>query len=56
MTDRSDLYQAVLTGDAAAALVAARSALDSGTEPLDLITHSIAPAMRKAGEEFDRTD
>ncbi len=53
MTDFSDLYRAVLTGDAPAALAAAQAALDSGSEPLDLINQAIAPAMNEAGKLFE---
>jgi 5-methyltetrahydrofolate--homocysteine methyltransferase len=53
MTALADLHQAVLTGDAVRALVAARSALDAGTDPADLVAQSIGPAMREAGELFE---
>jgi 5-methyltetrahydrofolate--homocysteine methyltransferase len=53
MTDFSDLHQAVLTGDAVAALAAARAALDTGAEPLQLVNGAIAPAMNEAGRLFE---
>jgi len=56
MTASSDLSQAVLTGDAAAAVSAARAALDAGAEPMSLVTQCIAPAMREAGELFEQGD
>lgn len=56
MTASSDLQQAVLTGDAAAAVSAAHAALDAGTEPMSLVTQCIAPAMREAGELFEQGD
>lgn len=53
MTHSSDLHQAVLTGDATAAVAAAQAALDAGMDPMDLVTQSIATAMREAGELFE---
>ncbi|MGE5784877.1 MAG: corrinoid protein [Myxococcales bacterium] len=56
MTAASDLQQAVLTGDAAAAVSAANAALAAGAEPMSLVTQCIAPAMREAGELFEQGD
>lgn len=53
MTDYSELHQAVLTGDADAALTAARAALDRGATPLELVNAAIAPAMNETGKLFE---
>lgn len=53
MTDYSELHQAVLTGDAGAALTAARAALDRGATPLELVNAAIAPAMNETGKLFE---
>jgi methanogenic corrinoid protein MtbC1 len=37
----SELRGAILNGDAAAAVIAAKAALDAGVEPIDLVTEGI---------------
>lgn len=53
MTNSSELHQAILTGDAAAALAAAEARLAEGEEPLSLIQEHIGPAMGEAGQLFE---
>jgi 5-methyltetrahydrofolate--homocysteine methyltransferase len=53
MVDYSSLREAVLTGNAPAAVAAARQALDTGAPPVDLVTHAISPAMAKVGDLFE---
>jgi 5-methyltetrahydrofolate--homocysteine methyltransferase len=56
MHDLSSLRQAVLVGDAAAAVSAARKALDDGIQPVDLISEGISPAMAEMGRLFEEGD
>lgn len=48
-----ELYEAVLSGDADAAIAHANKALEAGCSPIDLVNDAIAPAMRKVGELFE---
>ena len=53
MADMSELRGAILNGDAAAAVIAAKAALDAGVEPIDLVTEGISPAMGEVGQLFE---
>ena len=53
MYDFASLREAVLAGNEAAAVSAARQALDSGVEPIDLVSRAISPAMGEAGRLFE---
>ncbi len=53
MHDLTKVRQAVLTGDAPAALSAAREALDAGVEPVALVSDGISPAMGEVGRLFE---
>jgi 5-methyltetrahydrofolate--homocysteine methyltransferase len=53
MHDLSILREAVLTGNAAAAVSAARKALDEGVNPVDIVTEGISPAMSEVGRLFE---
>jgi 5-methyltetrahydrofolate--homocysteine methyltransferase len=53
MPDLSGLRQAVLVGDAAAAVAAARQALEQGVQPMDIVSEGIGPAMREVGRLFE---
>jgi len=53
MHDLSILREAILTGNAAAALSAARKALDEGVNPVDIVTEGISPAMAEVGRLFE---
>jgi corrinoid protein of di/trimethylamine methyltransferase len=56
MTDLQKLYEAVLNGDAKTASAVARSALDEGTQPMDLVTRYMVPAMDEVGRRFECED
>jgi 5-methyltetrahydrofolate--homocysteine methyltransferase len=53
MHDMTDLRKAILDGEAEAAVAAARSALDAGVPPVDLVTEAISPAMAEVGRLFE---
>ncbi|MBN2369644.1 MAG: corrinoid protein [Vicinamibacteria bacterium] len=53
MYDFAKFREAVLTGDAAAAVSLTRQALDGGVEPVDLISQGISPAMNEVGRLFE---
>jgi corrinoid protein of di/trimethylamine methyltransferase len=48
-----ELYDAILNGNAPAAVEAARKALESGTEPLEVIQSEMVPAMDEVGRLFE---
>jgi 5-methyltetrahydrofolate--homocysteine methyltransferase len=56
VSDVHQLYQAVLVGDAPAALAAARRALGEGVPPLGLVEDAISPAMAEVGRRFEAGD
>ena len=56
MHDFSKLQEAVLAGNSAAAVAAARQALNEGADPLDLVLHGISPAMAEVGRLFEAGD
>jgi 5-methyltetrahydrofolate--homocysteine methyltransferase len=56
MHDFSKLQEAVLAGNSAAAVAAARQALSAGADPLDLVLHGISPAMAEVGRLFEAGD
>lgn len=56
MSDLDQLYQAVLVGDAPAALAAARHTLNQGAAPLELVDGAIGPAMAEVGRRFEAGD
>ncbi|MGO9640062.1 MAG: corrinoid protein [Candidatus Acidiferrales bacterium] len=56
MHDLASLRQAVIEGDVAAAVSAARKALDEGIQPVDLISEGISPAMAEVGRLFEEGD
>lgn len=56
MHDFSKLQEAVLAGNSAAAVAAARQALSEGADPLDLVLHGISPAMAEVGRLFEAGD
>ena len=53
MHDLSSLREAILIGDAPAAVSAARKALDEGVAPVDLVSQGISPAMGEVGRLFE---
>jgi corrinoid protein of di/trimethylamine methyltransferase len=48
-----ELYDAILNGNAPAAVEAARKALESGTAPLEVIQSEMVPAMDEVGRLFE---
>jgi 5-methyltetrahydrofolate--homocysteine methyltransferase len=53
MHDLTAVRQAVLTGDAPAALAAAREALAAGVKPVDVVGEGISPGMAEVGRLFE---
>ena len=52
----SDLYDAVLNGDAKAAAEATRKALEGGAAALELVQREMVPAMDEGGRRFECED
>jgi len=52
----SDLYEAILNGNAPAAAEAARQALEAGTSALELVEGHMVPAMDEVGRRFECED
>src|SRR5579864_7142437 len=48
-----ELYDAVLNGNAKAAVEATRKALEAGADPLALVSSEMVPAMDEAGKRFE---
>jgi corrinoid protein of di/trimethylamine methyltransferase len=53
MVNASDLFDAILNGDAKKARAATEAALASGAAPMDLIQESMVPAMDEVGRLFE---
>ncbi len=53
MADLSKLGDAILNGDAAGAVAAAKEALAAGVVALDIVTQGISPAMGEVGRRFE---
>jgi 5-methyltetrahydrofolate--homocysteine methyltransferase len=53
MHDLNNLRQAVLTGEAPAALASAQEALAAGVSPVDIVSEGISPAMGEVGRLFE---
>ena len=53
MADNSELYNAILTGNAAKAEEAAKAALDSGSDASSLVQEHMIPAMDEVGRRFE---
>jgi methanogenic corrinoid protein MtbC1 len=52
----SDLYDAILNGDAKTAAAATRQRLDDGAAALDLVQQHMVPAMDEVGRRFECED
>jgi len=52
----SELYDAILNGNAKAAVEATRSELASGTAAMDLVSRDMVPAMDEVGRRFECED
>lgn len=53
MLELSALRDAIIQGNAEKAVQAAKSALDEGVHPLDIVRHGITPAMGTVGRLFE---
>ena len=51
--DLSALRHAVIEGDVPASVTAARTALEEGVQPIDVISQGISPAMAEVGKLFE---
>ncbi len=51
--DLKRLYEAVLSGDAKAAVEVTKSALEAGVDPQKLVTEQMIPAMDEVGRRFE---
>src|SRR5579864_6455063 len=51
-----ELYDAVLNGNAKAAVEATRKALEAGADPLALVSSEMVPAMDEVGRRFECED
>jgi len=56
MTLIEKLYEAILSGKNGAAVELSREALDSGTDPQELINRAMIPAMAEAGRRFEEEE
>ena len=56
MAENSELYDAVLNGDAKKAVAATRQALETGADPLELVQRHMVPAMDEVGRRFECED
>jgi 5-methyltetrahydrofolate--homocysteine methyltransferase len=52
----SDLYDAILNGNARAAVEVTRKSLDAGVDALDLVGRAMVPAMDEVGRRFECED
>jgi corrinoid protein of di/trimethylamine methyltransferase len=53
MADSRLLYDAIVAGNAKAAVAAVRAALDEGAQPFDLVSRQMIPAMDEVGRLFE---
>jgi 5-methyltetrahydrofolate--homocysteine methyltransferase len=56
MADLNQLFEAILNGDAKTSAAVTREALASGSDPMDLITGYMVPAMDEVGKRFECED
>ena len=56
MAETTELYDAILKGDAKSAIRLTRKALDERCDPLGLVTGSMVPAMDEVGRRFARQE
>jgi 5-methyltetrahydrofolate--homocysteine methyltransferase len=52
MSDWSPLHRAIVQGETETAVDAARTLIDEGANPVDLVTSAVSPAMREVGQLF----
>ena len=53
MSDYTDLYNAIVEGDAKTAEAITRQALSAGADPLELVSVYMIPAMDQVGDKFE---
>jgi len=53
MPELEKLHDAILNGDAKAAVAVTKEALDAGVDPLELVTRFMVPAMDEVGRRFE---
>jgi corrinoid protein of di/trimethylamine methyltransferase len=53
MADLKQLYDSILAGNAKQAAAVTRAALDDGSQPMDLVTNYMVPAMAEVGKLFE---
>ncbi len=56
MNNLSELYDAILTGDANKAFSVTQEALQNQTDPMELVTQHMIPAMDEVGRRFDEEE
>jgi len=56
MAVSTELYEAILTGDARKAHAATQAAIDAGIGPMELISASMVPAMNEVGRLYEAED
>ncbi len=56
MAESTDLYEAIVAGDAKKACRATQAAIEAGAGPMDLISDSMIPAMDKVGRLFEEDE
>jgi 5-methyltetrahydrofolate--homocysteine methyltransferase len=54
--DMTSLREAIVVGDAAAAIAETRKLLDAGTEPARIVGEGISPAMAEVGRLFEESE
>src|SRR5690242_4254822 len=53
MADLKKLYDAILEGDAKTAVAVTKEALAENTDPMELVTRYMVPAMDEVGKRFE---
>jgi len=53
MSEISKLYEAIVSGDAKAAVALTKQALSENTDPMELVTRYMIPAMDEVGRRFE---
>ena len=56
MPDLSRLYEAILNGDHKTSAAVTREAIDAGSEPMELVSGYMVPAMDEVGKRFECED
>jgi Predicted cobalamin binding protein len=56
MSHDSELFQAVVDGDVAAAIAGVQGLIDNGSLPSDVLENHLIPAMAEVGKRFDENE